>query len=377
MCIVGCWLSNAAHVKAVVITRDACSLDLYVAGAMSGPFASAGKNQGFTDYNARTLIQFMRTLAALRPRAAILEVTTPILHPRHRPQVRRLLSAVKGYRFKIFSAVDNRNFGIPQNRVMVYFVFLRTDAIIVDTTDCMTKLDRIMNAARIDKCPTFQEFFTASGNSLVARPTSTTDADPICTCSLFACCIRHKCRCTICKTAGRQTKLCRWRGYTSQYLRKKWRARAAYLSRWRLIKKSTTLKRSPTYFQLAVSNGISVDSLKKLSPRQRVMLNSFSLSQNLLGKDVIIDLAKCVLKPVTIRSDGVVPNLGKACSRLLVPSVAQLLSARHCLLLQGIDPNAVDLTDTTDDDIFRMVGSAMCLPAIGTLLIACMSVLRW
>ncbi len=120
-----------------------------------------------------------------------------------------------------------------------------------------------------------------------------------------------------------------------------------------------------------------MDTLKAISPRQRVMLNVFSLSKNLLDKDVIIDLENSILKPVTIRSDGMVPRLGRCCSRLLVPSVAQLLSARQCLLLQGVDPNTLDLTGTRDDDIFRMVGSAMCLPAIGTLLMACISVLRW
>ena len=150
-----------------------------------------------------------------------------------------------------------------------------------------------------------------------------------------------------------------------------------YLRCWRLVKKSTTLKRSPTYFELAGLHGISVDRLKNISPRQRVMLNSFSLSKTLLSKDVIVDLAKCISKPVTIRGDGIEPNLGKCCSRLLVPSVAQVISAKQCLLLQGVNPDALDLTDTKDDEIFRMVGSAMCLPAIGTVLMACISVLRW
>ena len=92
---------------------------------------------------------------------------------------------------------------------------------------------------------------------------------------------------------------------------------------------------------------------------------------------MIVDLAKSITKPTTMRSDGVVPSLGRWCNRLLVPSVAQQISARQCLRLQGVNPNEIDLMDTKEDDVFRMVSSAMRLPAIGTLLMACISVLRW
>lgn len=379
MLLVMLWSSLFAHVarQAVIITRAASALDLYVAGAMSGPFASAGKAQGFADYNARTLIQFARSVAVLKPRAAILENAPAILQQRHRKQLYRLLSAVKGYRLKIFAAVDNRQFGLPQNRAMVYFVFLRTDALAFEANACMDKIRDIMSAAAVESCPTFQEFFANSGDVLSAKPALKTNVDPRCTCSFFRCCERHRCNCKICTRAGRQTRFCRWRSDTSRYLRRTARARAEYLRRWRLVKKNAKLKRSPTYFELTRARGINIDGLKNISPRQRVMLNSFSMCQNLLGKDVIIDMAKCISKPVTIRSDGVVPNLGRCCSRLLVPSVAQLISARQCLRLQGVDPSAIDLTGMKDDDIFRMVGSAMCLPAIGTLLMACISVLRW
>jgi len=361
----------------VVITRAKAALDIYVAGTMSTPFASAGKTQGFADYNARTLIQFMRTMSALRPRAAILENGQAILHQRHRKQLTRFLSAVNGYRLKIFNAVDNRKFGIPHHRVMVYFVFIRVDALAVDPDACMRKLCHIMHAATLDRCPKFQDFFATAGQALIAQRPSKIHGDGSCTCSYYKFCELHNCFCKICRAAGRQTKLCRWRADTSQYMRRNAVQHTKYLRCWRLVKKSTTLKRSPTYFELAGLHGISVDRLKNISPRQRVMLNSFSLSKNLLSKDVIVDLAKCISKPVTIRGDGIVPNLGKCCSRLLVPSVAQVISAKQCLLLQGVNPDALDLTDTKDNEIFRMVGSARCLPAIGTVLMACISVLRW
>lgn len=361
----------------MVITRAASSLDLYVAGAMSSPFASGARCQGFTDFNARTLIQFMRTVSALKPRAAILENAPAILRPRHRKHLLLLLSAVHGYRLKIFSSVDNRAFGLPQNRVTVYFVFLRIDALVLDAAASIAKIDHIMRAAVLDVCPNFHEFFAKSSEPLIARLTSKIHVDTGCTCSYYKCCEQHPCHCKICCGAGRQTKFCRWRSDTSQYMRRSKLARTTYLGHWRLIKKDAKLKRSPTYFELAGLHGISVDSLKNISPRQRVMLNSLSLSQNLLSKNVIIDLTRCISKPGTTRSDGTVPSLSRYCTRMLVPSVAQLVTVRQCLLLQGVDPNGLDLTNTKDDDIFRMVGSAMCLPAIGTLLMACISVLRW
>ena len=356
----------------MVITRAASALDLYVAGAMTGPFASSGKKQGFADFNARTLIQFMRTLSALRPRAAILENAPSILHQRHRKQLQRLLSAVKGYRLKIFGSVDSRHFGMPHGREMVYFVFLRIDALAFEAGACVDKITHIMEAAVLDKCPTFREFFANAGDAMVAQPIS----DPRCSCSYYKCCEQHKCNCRVCHHAGRQTKLCTWRKDTSQYVRRSQTDRLKYLRYWRIVKKSVKLKRSPTYFQLAGLHGISVAGLR-ISPRQRVMLNSLSLAKNLLGRNVIVDLSKSVKQPTVLRSDGVVPSLGRWCSRMLVPSVAHYISARQCLRLQGIDPNKIDLTDTKEDEIFQMVGGAMCLPAIGTALMACISVLRW
>jgi site-specific DNA-cytosine methylase len=361
----------------VVITRAASSLDLYVAGAMSGPFASAGKEQGFADFNARTLIQFMRTLSALKPRAAILENAPAILHQRHRKQLYRLLSAVKGYRLKIFGSVDSRDFGMPHSRVMVYFVFLKLDALVLDANDCIAKITHIMDSVVLDTCPTFREFFANTNDPLIPHIASKIHDDIKCTCSYYKCCERHNCRCKVCHHAGRQTKFCKWRKDTSQYMRRSKHSRLLYLRQWRLVKNNAKLKSSPTYFKLASLHCINVDGLKAISPRQRVMLNSLSLSKNLLGHNVIVDLAKSINRPTTMRSDGAVPSLGRWCNRLLVPSVAQQISARQCLWLQGVDPNKIDLTDTKDEELFRMVGSAMCLPAIGTLLIACISVLRW
>ena len=77
-----------------------------------------------------------------------------------------------------------------------------------------------------------------------------------------------------------------------------------------------------------------------------------------------------------MRCDGIVPTLGTSCSVLLVTSAAQLLTARHCLWLQGLNPDDLDPTDNSDEEVYHMAGNAMCLPTIGTLFIACMCIMH-
>jgi len=135
------------------------------------------------------------------------------------------------------------------------------------------------------------------------------------------------------------------------------------------------LKRCPTYFHLAQQQKIGANSMIT-SPRERIMLNSLSSVKNLMAQYIIIDMSQSI-KRKTMRCDGIVPTLGTSCSRLLVTSAAQLITARQCLWLQGLNPNDLDLTAMSDNDVYHLAGNAMCLPAIGTLLVACMCVMRW
>ena len=69
--------------------------------------------------------------------------------------------------------------------------------------------------------------------------------------------------------------------------------------------------------------------LEEHKPTSARHVEQLVLVQELLIKDVIVDMAKCISKSVTIRVDGIVPNLGKCCSRLLVLSGAQVISAKQ------------------------------------------------
>ena len=361
--------------QVVVIARDTAKLDFYVAGPMCTPFSPKGDRQGFQDHNSLTLIQFVKTMCALQPRVAILENVPGILQQKHRADLKKLLSVVKGYTLKIFTKVDSRNFGLPQSRVRVYFVFVKINTLDSSTKKCMAKLTSIMDATVVQRCPSFREFFIGAGEGLTPRTSSTIPVAGSCTCCADKVCRNHQCRCTSCANAGMQTKACKWRSHTAQYLRKTCRDRVIYRNKWRTVKGNPKLKHCPTYFQLAQRRGIHADSLIT-SPRERVMLESLSLSKNLMAEDVIIDLSQSIQRK-TMRCDGIVPTLGTGCSRLLVTSAAQLLTARQCLWLQGMNPNDLDLTGMQDDDIYYMAGNAMCLPAIGTIIIACMCIMQW
>ena len=53
------------------------------------------------------------------------------------------------------------------------------------------------------------------------------------------------------------------------------------------------------------------------------------------------------------------------------------LSIQQCsMLLQGIDPSAYDLNIVSETEMFRLVGNAMCVPVVGTVIAAGMQFLR-
>ena len=95
-----------------------------------------------------------------------------------------------------------------------------------------------------------------------------------------------------------------------------------------------------------------------------------------MAPDVIIDLSESIPRKA-MRCDGIVPTIGAETCRVLVTSAAQMLTSRQCLWLQGLNPNDLDLTGTDNNALYNMAGNAICLPAIGTLLIACMCIMHW
>ena len=46
------------------------------------------------------------------------------------------------------------------------------------------------------------------------------------------------------------------------------------------------------------------------------------------------------------------------------------------MALQGMDPEAYDVAAVTTLDLHRLAGNAMCIPVVGTLLAACLSLIR-
>ena len=46
------------------------------------------------------------------------------------------------------------------------------------------------------------------------------------------------------------------------------------------------------------------------------------------------------------------------------------------MVLQGMDPSAYDLNIVSETEMFRLVGNAMCVPVVGTVIAAGMQLLR-
>ena len=83
--------------RPVTVSRDSAALDFYVAGTMCTPFSAKGKRNGFSDANADTLTNFLKTIVVLQPRCAILENVKRLLSKSFRDGLRMRLLAVRGY----------------------------------------------------------------------------------------------------------------------------------------------------------------------------------------------------------------------------------------------------------------------------------------
>lgn len=362
--------------RRVLVPRQA-DIDLYVAGTMCTPFSPKGAQKGFQDENAKTLVEFLRTLVTLRPRSAVLE--NVVLQAKFKDKFAELLSIVSGYTIRtfVFAAFD---YGLPQSRIRQYTVFLRKDALRAAPAVTWGFFKAAMVSARIsrDDLMAFPVFLAHAGESLPESGTQQTDtpADEECRCNPKVTCNLHACHCPQCRRAGRQTLRCKWRSHAVKFeacvtSRK---ARLTYLKQWRLAKRNHKLKSVPDFFILARLRGLDFSIIT--SPRERCMLRSVAKQQNLLHQNAVIDLSQGIQRKV-VRRDGLVPTLGTGCSRIMVPSTGSFLNWRQCSWLQGINITELNLENVTADEMHHMAGNAMCLPVVGTVIVAALSLLEW
>ena len=172
---------------------------------------------------------------------------------------------------------------------------------------------------------------------------------------------------------------CKWRSSQKAYtkgagVRAK---RARYLKMWRKVKKDKKLKSPPSYLEMARSRKIGLDAVS--SPSRRVILQTMSMQVNMLSAKSVLNLNKSIGR-VQIRTDGLVPTLGHGCGGLFFPAAGAYVTVPQLLCVTGLDPKVhaeeFRFSSTVGKDLEILVGNAMCLPVIGSVMAVALQMLK-
>lgn len=113
-------------------SRTLPELDVYVAGFPCQPFSTSGNQKGFDDHRGQIYQYCIDAIKQTRPKVFILE------------NVKGLLTINKGLYFKKiiedlnllsdylvrYKVLNTKDYGVPQNRLRIYIVGLRTDCVV-------------------------------------------------------------------------------------------------------------------------------------------------------------------------------------------------------------------------------------------------------
>ena len=184
----------------------------------------------------------------------------------------------------------------------------------------------------------------------------------------------HLCKCLECKR-GALSK-CKWRVSQKHY-----KCSATYLSRARAflkvvrkVKGDKKVRAPDSYFQQAHRARLRVGATL-LSPSKRSLLHLCSQERLMMKKFVILDISQS-LGRCALRDDGLTPTLTCGCTQIFAPYFGSCLTMQHCMTLQGMRPTDYDLQCLPATDVFRLVGNAMCIPVVGSVFAAALSLLR-
>ena len=60
---------------------------------------------------------------------------------------------------------------------------------------------------------------------------------------------------------------------------------------------------------------------------------------------------------------------------MFAPYFGKSVSIQQCMVLQGMDPSAFEINSVPETEMFRLVGNAMCVPVVGTMMAVGMQLL--
>jgi DNA (cytosine-5)-methyltransferase 1 len=124
-------LSLTANFTPVTIYKDILKrdhtqlpqLDFYICGFPCQPFSKVGKRKGFEDLRGMIFFECVETIKITNPKVFVLENVREILKEQI---IFTTLKNLDKYTV-VYSLLNTRDYGIPQNRVRVFFVGIRKD----------------------------------------------------------------------------------------------------------------------------------------------------------------------------------------------------------------------------------------------------------
>ena len=371
--------------EVLAITRRG-DVDIYTCGFPCTPFSAKGMCRGWDDENSKPFFCTVDTLKSLRPRMFVLENVRGILSNHGEGMLREKFHQLGGYLVWFGKALSPSHFGVPQHRERLYILGLRQDALKHPTmTERVLKkyMKAFINEVSASDVQHWVEFVRDAGwpieadehgNDVDAKLAAIEIvASGIC-CLPSRLCTIHPCKCAGCdrgKTLG-----CKWRkNHRLHMLTKRFKLqRHRMLQATRTIHKDKTLMSPDSSFMIAARKGLRVNQ-SMTSPSKRSTLHILSQERVLMKKDVILDLSQSLGRNA-LRDDGLVGALACGCTQMFAPYFGKSLSIQQCMVLQGMDPSAYDLNIVSETEMFRLVGNAMCVPVVGTVIAAGMQLLR-
>jgi len=236
-------------------------VDVYVCGFPCQPFSTKGQQLQFEDDNVQPFFAMARTVACLRPRIVVAENVMGLRSHGALAQVKEVLAKINGYQVIVLDGLSNHHFGLPQHRPRIYILMLRIDAVQPDAGLIIRKIVSRCQETGTASTPSWPSWLESAGLPMVPmKPKAPVAPEAPCTCNFHTTCKLHKCSCGECQPSGAKRHACKWRKSMKKAVRKPtYRAAASnMLRRWRVVRNDGQLKKSPGYFELAGSRGLTV-----------------------------------------------------------------------------------------------------------------------
>jgi DNA (cytosine-5)-methyltransferase 1 len=109
-------------------TSSLSHVDLYVCGFPCQAFSNMGRRRGMSDPRAKIIPKMIQTIGYCKPKVCILENVRGFVSIQGGKPLRDLVSALESVGYDVsYGLYNTRDYGLPQNRIRVYFICIRKD----------------------------------------------------------------------------------------------------------------------------------------------------------------------------------------------------------------------------------------------------------